>query len=314
MNQSISGLHASPHSWVAGVIMLGACLAPDLVQAADRPAPNEMPPPAKAETSELFGMALGARIQSDYIFRGISQSNQEPSLQTYWEMQLFDNFLYAGFATYKTDLPTRPTMEQDLTAGIRPKFGPLQFDLGVIFYNYPHERRLFGPDEAILTPANTDFLEFAGKVSYTYQDALTFGANVFHARNWLGTHASGTYASLTAKYSLPEGFLGGLPSGFALSGELGHYWLGTTSPQLGSVRLPDYMYWNAGLSYTWKNFTLDLRYHDTNLSRSDCFTLTTDPEGVFTGSGRSNWCGAAFVATAAFDLTTKDPGIFAPSR
>ena len=55
-------------------------------------------------------------------------------------------------------------MEQDLTAGIRPKLGPLQFDLGVIYYNYPNERRLFGPDGAILTPANTGYRELAGKV------------------------------------------------------------------------------------------------------------------------------------------------------
>lgn len=160
--------------------MLGTYLAGETVKAADLSAPKEIPPEAQVDTSKVFGMALGVRLQSDYIFRGISQSNHEPSLQTYWEMQLVDNFLYAGFATYKTDLPTRPTIEQDLTAGIRPKLGPLPFDLGVIFYNYPNERRLFGPDRTILTPANTDFLVFAGKVSYTYQDALTLGANVFH--------------------------------------------------------------------------------------------------------------------------------------
>jgi uncharacterized protein (TIGR02001 family) len=314
MTRSISRRSTNLPSCVAVAVLLGAFTAAAPVKAADLLAPKELPSEAKADTSEPFGMALGARLQSNYIFRGISQSNNDPSLQTYWEMQFFDNFLYAGFATYKTDLPTRPTMEQDLTAGIRPKLGPLQFDLGVIFYNYPNERRLFGPDGAVLTPANTDFLEFAGKVSYTYQEALTLGANVFYEGNWLGTHANATYASLTAKYNLPEGILGGLPSGFALSGELGHYWLGTTSPQLGSVRLPDYTYWNAGLSYTWKNFTVDLRYHDTDLSKQACFTLTTDPQGVFTGSGRSNWCGSAFVATASFDFNTKDPGIFAPTR
>jgi uncharacterized protein (TIGR02001 family) len=277
---------------------------------AAKEAPSEAAAPA---APSIIDITTGARIQSDYIFRGISQSDHNPSPQGYFELQLFDNLVYAGFAAYGVDLPTRPIMEQDLTAGIRPKVGPLQLDLGVIFYNYPDERRFFGPDGAILTPANTDFLEFAGKASYTHEDALTFGANVFYTGNWLGSHASGTYASLTAKYNLPEGLLGVLPSGFAISGELGNYWLGTTSPQLGSVRLPDYTYWNAGLSYTWKNLTLDLRYHDTDVSKRDCFVLTTDPSGVFTGSGRSDWCGAAFVATASFDFNTKDPGIFAPA-
>ena len=154
-------------------------------------------------------------------------------------------------------------------------------------------------------------LELAGKVSWTYQDALTLGANAFHAHNWLGTRAPGTYGSLTAKYAFPETLLGF--SGLAVSGELGHYWLGTTSATLGSVRLPDYTYWNAGASYTWKMLTFDLRYHDTDLSRRDCFTLTSDPRGIFNGSGRSRWCGSTVVGTISVDLQASTlPGIFAP--
>ena len=58
--------------------------------------PKELPAEAKAERSELIGFAFGARLQSDYNFRGISQSNHEPSPQTYGEVQLFDNFLYGS--------------------------------------------------------------------------------------------------------------------------------------------------------------------------------------------------------------------------
>ncbi|HKG77740.1 MAG TPA: TorF family putative porin [Beijerinckiaceae bacterium] len=288
--------------------------------------PKELPAEAKAEKSELIGFAFGARLQSDYNFRGISQSNHEPSPQTYGEVQLFDNFLYGGIAIYKVDLPTKPPVEMDLTAGIRPKLGPLQFDFGVIYYNYPHERRFLNPfsttdftlpdgtvftGPSILTPRNTDFLEGAAKVSYSPTDALTFGANVFHTGNWLGTHATGTYASLTGKLNIPQGAFGFLPEGFSISTEFGRYWLGTTSPQLGRVRLPDYNYGNIGLSYTYKNFTFDVRYHDTDLSKRECFTLTTDPRGVFTGSGRSNWCDSRVIGTVSFDFTTKEPGIFA---
>jgi opacity protein-like surface antigen len=291
-------------------------------------APKELPPEAKApEKTELIGFAAGARLQTDYNFRGISQSNHEPSPQTYGELQLFDNFLYSGIAIYKVDLPTRPPVEMDLTAGIRPKLGPLQFDFGIIYYNYPNERRLLNflqttdytlPDgtvlftgPTILTVRNTDFLEGAAKVSWSPTDALTFGANVFHTSNWLGSHAPGTYASLTGKYSIPQGAFGFLPEGFSISAEAGRYYLGTTSPQLGRVRLPDYNYGNVGLSYTYKNFTFDVRYHDTNLSKRECFTLTTDPQGVFTGSGRSNWCDSRVIGTITFDFTTKEPGLLA---
>src|SRR3954467_7081385 len=113
--------------------------------AADVAPPKELPAQAKADKTELIGLSFGARLQSDYNFRGITQSNHDPSPQTYLELQLFDNFLYGGMAIYKVDLPTRPPIEMDLTGGIRPKLGPLQFDFGFIYYNYPHERRLLNP-------------------------------------------------------------------------------------------------------------------------------------------------------------------------
>jgi uncharacterized protein (TIGR02001 family) len=263
-------------------------------------APKELPAAAAAPTSTPIDFTFGSRVQSDYNFRGISQSNHDPSVQSYFEMQLLDNLFYAGIATYRTDLATRPPMEMDLTAGIRPKLGPFTFDFGVINYFYPHERQLIDGFGVIWTPRNTDFTEVAGKVSYTYADVLTLGANVFYAWDWLGTGAEGTYFSGTAKYLLPSPF----PSGFAISGELGRYEFGgRVSGYLGGFALPDYTYWNAGVSYTYKAATLDLRYHDTDLKSSDCFLLTADPRGIASGSGRSNWCKAAFVATLSLDFT-----------
>lgn len=283
--------------------------------AADPAAPKVMPVSAAESDAKVIDFAFGFRIASDYNFRGISQSNRDPSPQGYVELQLLDNLLYAGVAGYRVDLPTRPDAEIDLTAGIRPKWGPLSFDFGVIYYYYPGERRLTDAVAGtIFTPKNTDFVELAAKVSWAIDSQWTLGAGVFHAWDWLGSGAPGTYANLTAKYALPENALGAIPGVFAISGELGHYSLGTTSAVLGSVRLPDYVYWNAGVSYTYKNTTLDLRYHDTDLSKTECFTNTTDPKGIANGTGRSNWCGAAFIATLSFDTTASQLGIFAPAR
>lgn len=287
-----------------------ALLACQAAGAADLPVAKVLPAEVAAPSPPI-DFVFGGRLQSDYNFRGITQSNHDASPQGYVEMQLLDNLFYAGLAYYKVDLPTRPLFENDITAGIRPKLGPLQFDFGVIQYYYPDERRLVGPDGTIYTPANTDFLEYAAKVSYTYQDALTVGANLFYERNYLGTRAPAYYVSGTVKYVLPEGLLGVLPAGFSLSGELGRYTIGTTSATLGRVKLPDYTYGNVGASYTYKNFTLDLRYHDTDLTKTKCFTLTSDPRGIATGSGRSNWCGSAFITTLSVDITASAPGVFA---
>ena len=34
--------------------------------------------------------------------------------------------------------------------------------------------------------------------------------------------------------------------------------------------------WQAGVTFTYKIFNLDLRYYDTNLSKENCFVLTGD--------------------------------------
>jgi uncharacterized protein (TIGR02001 family) len=279
-------------------------------QAGDPAARKVMPPAVEVKAPVPIDFVFGARIQSDYNFRGISQSNRKPSPQAYGELQFLDNSFYLGLAFYRVDLPTKPQAEVDFTGGWRPKLGPVTLDFGYIYYAYPGERRLFDPTfTTYFTPANTDFLELAAKASWAVSDAFTVGGGVFHAWDWLGSGAPGTYGNLTAKYNLP--FLDGL----SVSGELGHYWLGTTSPQLGSVRLEDYLYWNAGVAYNWKNFTVDFRYHDTTLSKAECFTNTTDPRGLIrlatTGVGTSNWCGAAFIATLSVDITASAPGVFA---
>ena len=57
---------------------------------------------------------------------------------------------------------------------------------------------------------------------------IALGANVYYSPSFLNTGASGTYASGTAKFTLPENFM---PNGITMyvSGEAGYYWLGTTN-------------------------------------------------------------------------------------
>ena len=79
------------------------------------------------------------------------------------------------------------------------------------------------------------------------------------------------------------------------------------APLRGSIKLPNYLYWNVGVALTCKIFTLDLRYHDTDLTQAQCFTIIGDPNGFDTGvrPGRSNWCGEAFIAKLSIDTTIK---------
>src|SRR5215208_5118970 len=151
----------SARSRKAGALSFGAAVAlvasAGFAGAADAPVSKRkvMPAPVVEPVAESkpFDFIFGLRAASDYNFRGISQSDRGFSPQGYGELQFFDNFLYAGVAGYGVDLPTKPLAEIDLTAGIRPKLGPLTFDFGVIRYVYPDETQFVV--DCPLTPKDT---------------------------------------------------------------------------------------------------------------------------------------------------------------
>jgi hypothetical protein len=102
-----------------------------------------------------------------------------------------------------------------------------------------------------------------------------------------------------------------------VSADVGHWFLGTTDSFYavtgfpGGIPYKGYTNWDVGLAFTWKQFTLDLRYFDTDLNKGDCNAFTSAQnarlDGSFTainptGMG-TNWCGATFIAKFSVDLT-----------
>ena len=292
----------------AFALMAAPAFAADLVTKAPKVA-------APAAPTSCFDVAFGAGLQSDYNFRGISQSDRGPSVYGYVEPRCNINKdlqLYAGIWGWSTKLPTSPTGEFDLYAGVRPTFGPLAFDFGFIYYWYPNETQLFFADPALLsvsptnfgfgpfTVADTDFWEVYAKVTWTVADWLSVSPYVYYSPNWLRTGAKATYAGGVVKLTAPSSWFPADWGGYA-SGELAHYWIGTFNAFGAPFDLPDYTTWNLGVGVTYKVFTFDLRYYDTDLNDTKCFLLTGDPGGV--ASGRSKWCGSAIIGKISFDLT-----------
>jgi hypothetical protein len=116
-------------SVVAAVAIATPALAADLKFKAPPPPPPPNP----------WDVAFGAGIQSDYIFRAITQSNHKPSVNAYFEPRY--NItpylqLYAGVAGSSISFPNRAAAEVDGTVGIRPTFSPLALDFGGIVYWY----------------------------------------------------------------------------------------------------------------------------------------------------------------------------------
>ena len=85
-----------------------------------------------------------------------------------------------------------------------------------------------------------------------------------------------------------------------MSGEFGRQWLGTSDVFYGNVKYADYNTWNIGIGFTYKVFTLDFRYSDTDLSKADCNLFTSDFTATAAGS---KWCGATGIVRLSADLT-----------
>jgi uncharacterized protein (TIGR02001 family) len=261
-------------------------------------------PPAPAP---IWDIAFGGVVTTDYNFRGVSQSNRGPSGGAYFEPQLMTSIgtFYVGLAGYAIDWPfnlgfTSPSAEIDMYGGWRNTWGAFSLDLGGIYYYYPKEQ-----DTGVT--GQSDFYELYAKAAYAITPDLTVGANVFWTPDLLhysetfnrtnGTQAKAqaTYASGTLKWVTPLTFNG---VGTFISGEVGHWWIDDTGfIGLGFVN-PSYTYFNAGLGFTYKALTLDLRYHGTDLSTAECASF------LLAGTNPSNsWCNDAYIASIKFDTS-----------
>jgi hypothetical protein len=290
---------------------------------------------APAAEPSPWDIAFGAAIMNDYVFRGVTQSGHRPSVAAYFEPRYNINSnlqLYAGLSGESIKFANNAAAEIDMYGGVRPTIGPFAFDFGFWYYYYPGGNcyQVAGVDPActgvipvqgnVIKSVNS-FYELYAKVAYTWTDWV-FGGNFYYSPNFLNSGAEGEYLSGTIKFTAPEKMALG-PFGWYVSGEFGHQWLGTSdrfyacttgmgclvnSPN--GIDYKDYNTWNVGLGLTWKVFTLDLRYSDTDLNKGDCNAFTSDPTATGTsnvtainaGPG-SSWCGATFIAKLSADLT-----------
>ncbi len=273
-----------------------------------------------------WDIAFGSAVMSDYNFRGVTQSNHKPSVAAYVEPRYnFNDSLqgYAGISGESISFPNRAAAEIDFYAGIRPTFGKLALDFGFWEYYYPGGQCFHdgladcGPTlpNGNVVKADLSFWELYAKATYTVNDQLSYGGSVFWSPSVLNSGAEGTYIAATAKYVLPSVLPHNI--GWYVSGDVGHWFLGTSDSFYavagfpGGIPYKSYTNWDLGLAFTYKQFTLDLRYFDTNLSKGDCNAFTSDhtASGVAStainpGGPGSNWCGTAFIAKLSVDLTS----------
>src|SRR5690606_18126498 len=84
-------------------------------------------------------VSYNVALTSDYVFRGVSQSDESVALQA--GVDYSKNIFYAGAWASTVDFGagSDADYEVDFYAGVKPTAGNFSFDFGVIYYAYPQE-------------------------------------------------------------------------------------------------------------------------------------------------------------------------------
>ncbi len=184
-----------------------------------------------------------ASIVSDYVFRGISQSDESAAVQAGFDIS-HEAGLYAGAWASSVDFndDDEANVEIDFYGGYSGEANKVSYDIGGIYYAYP------GADGSL----DYDFFEVYGSLGYDFEVAeATVGIN--YSPDYFAGSGDSVYAHLGADVPLPHDF--------TLSGGIGYQEIDDND----AFGTPDYTDWNVSLGYDWKNVNLFVAYHDTNL-------------------------------------------------
>lgn len=239
-------------------------------------------PPSTTEAASAFDAKFAAAVTNDYNYRGYTLSDHLPSASS--NLEVTYRILFASVNTASVQIPELSHFQMTDTVGLRPVFGPVTLETGLGYYSYPGSR------------TNSSYPEVYVAPSYAVTSKLTMGVNIYYASDYYRTGAWENYNAITAKYDYG--------SGLTFSAELGRQGFGTTRPTETSpaIALPDYIYGNVGLTYTYKALSFDLRFHATTLSKQSCYLIT----GTGQASAGSNGCDPAIIGTLSWNAGLSD--------
>ncbi|MCJ7451597.1 MAG: TorF family putative porin [Steroidobacteraceae bacterium] len=191
---------------------------------------------------------------TDYDFRGVTQSAQDPAIQGSLDVAA-DNGLYAGVWASNIDWGSGdPNVEIDYYAG----WGggeDITWDLGVAYYTY-------------LGASTSNYAEYYAGLGWSY-----FEAKVWYAPGYAGLSGKNErYFEGNVSYPLP--------ANFGLTAHIGYTNGSAIKPAFGQS---SYMDWSAGVTYSWKHIDMSLLWVDG----SDMKTLKNTPDDIFSSEARA---------------------------
>lgn len=216
-------------------------------------------------------------IFSQYIFRGLTQTNEEPAIQGGFDYAHSGGF-YAG--TWGSNISWLrdygaysggASLELDIYGGYKGTIGKtdLGYDVGLLYYWYPGTR--------VPGATKADTLEIYGALSWkwlTGKLSYVISDEAFGVANADGTY----YLDITATYPIPNTKL-------TLIGHIGFQKFSGSTGAFDNDANASYDDWKIGLNYSLpKDFTVGVFYTDTSMSAQQELFYTT-PGGKKLGDG-----------------------------
>lgn len=203
--------------------------------------------PAMAEGDDLIPGDFSGNIgfASEYSFRGISQSNEQPAVQGGFDWA-DESGLYAGVWASNVEFGDA-TIETDLYAGYSDELFDtgISYDIGAIYYLYP------GSDDRF----NYNFYEVSLALGYDFEFA-SVSTSVNYSPDYFGKSGDGVYVA--GFVDVPLSFM---PIDTTLNMSVGHQ----SIDDRVAFGVDDYMDWSLGLTVNVEGFDVGLKYIDTNL-------------------------------------------------
>ncbi|HVV27920.1 MAG TPA: TorF family putative porin [Rhizomicrobium sp.] len=224
---------------------------------------------ALADDAPDFQATAAVAMQSDYRFRGVSQNSREFAPQGTVNITAPEGFYVGTWASKINWGGNNPSYELDIYGGKHFDLDGTDLNVEAYYYSYPDYNAHGGPAAS--------YYETIVQLTHAF-GPLTLTATGTNSPEWSLHGGTGWYASGLASYALTDWL--------SVSGTIGHQWV-EAAPS-------DYTHFDIGLTATWHNFVLDVRYAGTDIGAANC--------GFWIGTGAPS-CGGGPVATLTYNIT-----------
>lgn len=203
-------------------------------------------------------------LASDYLFRGQSQTDNNPTIQGGFDYA-HESGLYVG--TWASNISFAGGLELDWYGGFTGEYNGFTYDLTGVYYQYPSSGDGNG----------ADYWEVGPSVSYTFGGDFepTLGVGFMYSDDF--SYNSGeswwTYADFNVV----------LPNDFGLGLHIGNQTIDL--PAVWGT--PSWVEYNASLTKAIGPYTFGVKVSDTDLNRTECYggANICDTTVVFSVSG-----------------------------